>query len=201
MLNQHYLTLLTVRPSGPPDVCWELTLLNNVHDLLSHELSSKIHLLIIFAVKRPHIGNTFHIFLHPKNNLETGYSSYQSNQYISTVSIFLINQWVLKKETSQLVLLLFPPYHTSLFIFIWLPFLWSSFIHICIYIVRRNLMEWQWLFFVWIVKVEGSRTLAQAHYTTHASSSISSLLLCQPSPLSALYFWTYNDVVRSLFSS
>lgn len=158
----------------------------------------------LFWQSSVHTFATHFIFLHPaglKNKLEAGCSSYQSNHYISIASIFLINRWVLKKETSQLVLLLFPPYHTSLFIFIWLPFLWSSFILICIYIVRRNLMEWQWLFFVWIVKVDGGRTLVQAHYTTYTSSSASFLLLCLCSPLSALYFWTYSDVVRSLFSS
>lgn len=54
----------------------------------------------------------------------------------------------------------------------WLPFPWSLFIHICIYIVRRNLAEWQWLFFLWIVRPKGGRTLVQDHYPAITSSSV-----------------------------
>lgn len=103
--------------------------------------------------------------------------------FISARSVYLhnlhfFNRPVGSLKEGQLVLLLFSPYHTSLFIFVWLPFLWSSFIHICIYIVRRNLVEWQWLFFVWTVKVKGSRTLERAHYATLTSSTVSFFLLC-----------------------
>lgn len=141
-----------MRPSDPLDVRWNARTLKHKPDSWSHELSSKANLLIISAVKHPHICNTFNIFASHwfKNNLETGFLSVQSVYFYS---FHFSTRTLGRKETSQLVPLLFSPYHTSLFIFIWLPFLWSSIIHICIYIVRRNLVEWQWLFFVWIVNL------------------------------------------------
>lgn len=62
--------------------------------------------------------------------------------------------------------------------------------------MRRNLVEWQWLFFVWTVELEGSRTLEPVHYTTLTSVPHHTIF-----SLSALYFWTYSDIVRSFLAN